>query len=210
MQPTDPTPARPSEPNAASRQREHAGLRFVIDLAPLLVFFGTYMKFGIQAATAALMAATALAVIVSWWLTAHVPKALQITAALVFVFGALTLALDDPRFIMRKPTMVYLLFAAALGVGLASGRNFLATLLGQAFSLDAEGWRKLTWRWMGFFVAMAVVNEILIQVVSLEAWVKFKTFGFLGLTLAFGIAQIGLIKRHGMSTGTGTGAGTGA
>jgi intracellular septation protein len=95
-----------------------------------------------------------------------------------------------------KPTVVNLLFAGVLGVGLATGRNFLAVVLGQAFKLDAEGWRILTWRWIGFFLAMAVLNEVVWRTMSETAWVNFKVFAILPLTILFFMSQLGLIQRH--------------
>ncbi len=188
------SPDEPSRPDPATP--EPSGVKFLIEFTPLLVFFLVYLKFGMKPATGALMVATVLSALASWRLLGHVPKMLQITTALVCGFGALTFLFDDPRFIMRKPTVVYLLFAAGLAYGLSSGRNFLGQMLGQAFKLTAPGWHKLTIRWICFFIGMAVLNELLIQAVSEDAWVKFKTFGFLTLTAVFGIAQIGLIKRY--------------
>jgi hypothetical protein len=47
-----------------------------------------------------------------------------------------------------------------------------------------------------FFLALATLNEIVWRTQSTDVWVKFKTFGFLPLTLAFALAQAPLIMRH--------------
>ena len=94
--------------------------------------------------------------------------------------------------------MVNLLFAIALGGGLLTGRNFLKLLLGQAFQLTEEGWRKLTYRWIGFFLAMAVLNEIVWRNFSEATWASFKVFGILPLTIVFAMLQVGLMQRHGL------------
>ena len=80
--------------------------------------------------------------------------------------------------------------------GLLTGRPLLKLLFGEAFNLTEEGWRKLTLRWMVFFVVMAVLNEIVWRNFSEAAWVNFKVFGILPLTLIFAMSQIGLIKRY--------------
>jgi intracellular septation protein len=119
-----------------------------------------------------------------------------ITAVLVVVLGGLTLWLQDPTFVMLKPTLVNLLFAGVLGVGLLTGRNLLKLLMGEMLALTEEGWLKLTIRWIGFFLAMALLNEIVWRNFSQPTWVTFKVFGILPLTFLFAVAQVGLIKRY--------------
>ena len=156
------------------------------------------MASNIYIATGVLMAATVVAMIVSRVWLGHISPTLVLTTVLVVGFGALTLWLNDARFIKMKPTMVNVLFAVALGGGLLTGRNFLQLLLGQAFRLTEEGWRKLTYRWIGFFLAMAVLNEIVWRNFSEGTWASFKVFGILPLTIIFAMLQVGLIQRYGL------------
>ncbi len=118
------------------------------------------------------------------------------TAVLVVVFGGLTFWLNDPRFIKIKPTIINLLFAGVLFFGLLTGRPLLKLLLGEAFNLTEEGWRRLSFRWALFFLGLAALNELVWRSFSETVWVNFKVFGILGLSLVFAMAQIGLIKRH--------------
>lgn len=173
-------------------------VKLILDLAPLLLFFAAYMASNIYIATGVLMAATVVAMIVSRVWLGHISPTLVLTTVLVVGFGALTLWLNDARFIKMKPTMVNVLFAVALGGGLLTGRNFLQLLLGQAFRLTEEGWRKLTYRWIGFFLAMAVLNEIVWRNFSEGTWASFKVFGILPLTIIFAMLQVGLIQRYGL------------
>ena len=115
---------------------------------------------------------------------------------LVVIFGGLTFLFDDPRFIKMKPTMINLLFAGALFVGVALGKSPLKVMLGEAFSLTEEGWRKLSYRWGFFFIALAVANEYVWRNYSETAWVNFKVFGILPLTFLFAISQIGLMRSY--------------
>ena len=172
--------------------------KLILDLAPLLVFFVAYMASGIYVATGVLMAATVISMIVSRIWLRHISATLVLTTVLVVGFGALTLWLNDARFIKMKPTMVNFLFAVALGGGLLTGRNFLQLLLGQAFKLTEEGWRKLTYRWISFFLAMAVLNEIVWRNFSEGTWASFKVFGILPITVVFAMLQVGLIQRYGL------------
>jgi intracellular septation protein len=182
---------------AASPDSKQMG-KLILDLAPLLVFFVVYMASDIYVATGALMAATVISMIVSRLWLRHISATLVMTTVLVVGFGALTLWLNDARFIKMKPTIVNLLFAVVLGGGLPAGRNFLQLLLGQAFQLTREGWRKLTYRWIGFFLAMAVLNEIVWRNFSEGAWASFKVFGILPITILFAMLQVGLIQRYGL------------
>lgn len=183
-----------TQPVAESKQVA----KMILDLAPLLIFFAAYMATDIYVATAVLMTATVVSMIVSRLWLGHISVTLILTTVLVVGFGALTLWLNDPSFIKMKPTMVNLLFAGALGAGLFTGRNFLQLLLGQAFRLTEEGWRKLTYRWIGFFLAMAVLNEIVWRNFSEATWASFKVFGILPITIIFAMLQVGLIQRHGI------------
>ena len=170
--------------------------KMLVDLAPLLIFFLVYLVAGIYWGTAALMAASVISMIVSKVWLGHISATLILTTVLVVGFGGLTLWLNDPSFIKMKPTMVNLLFAFVLSVGLLFGRHLLQLLLGEAFRLTELGWRLLTYRWIGFFIALAVLNEIVWRNFSETTWASFKVFGILPITVVFAMLQIGLIQRH--------------
>lgn len=171
-------------------------IKLLIELGPLLAFFIAYARAGIFWATGILMAATVISLVASWRVFGRLLPMPVVTAVLVVIFGGLTFWLDDPHFIQMKPTIINLLFAGALFVGLATGRSLLKLLLGEAFNLTDEGWRKLSIRWAIFFLALAALNEIVWRNFSEGAWVNFKVFGILPLTLIFAVSQMGLIKRH--------------
>ena len=76
------------------------------------------------------------------------------------VFGGATLFFQNETFIKLKPTIIYLLFAGTLFGGLIFRKPLLAMVFDQMFHLTEEGWRKLTIRWALFFLALAVLNEI--------------------------------------------------
>lgn len=184
-----------------ARQAGHQGepnplIKLLIDLGPLLAFFLAYAKSNIYWATGVLMVATVAALAASRILHGRFAIAPLATAVLVVVFGGLTFLLDDPSFIKMKPTIINLLFAGILTFGIITGRPLLKMFMGDALRLTDEGWHKMTVRWALFFLAMAGLNEIVWRNLSEAAWVNFKVFGILPLTLLFAMAQIGLIKRH--------------
>ncbi len=119
-----------------------------------------------------------------------------ITAIIVIVFGGLTLFLQNETFIKLKPTIIYVLFGAALLIGLAFGKSLLGLVFDSVFHLTDEGWRKLTLRWALFFLALAVLNEIVWRTQSTDTWVTFKVFGVLPLTFVFAALQYPLLQKY--------------
>lgn len=176
--------------------RLHPGLKVALDIGPLVLFFAANAKFGIFSATAAFMVAVVAALVVSWVLTRHLPVMPMVSAAIVLVFGGLTLVLHDETFIKLKPTLIYLLFATVLAVGLWRDRPLLALVFDTVLDLTDEGWRRLTLRWAVFFAVMAVVNELVWRTQSTDFWVNFKLFGFVPLTFAFALLQVRLLSHH--------------
>lgn len=148
-----------------------------LDLGPLVIFFAVNALYGIFAATGAFMAAVVISLGASRLLLGKISPMPVVTAVLVMVFGGLTLFLQDETFIKVKPTVLYILFAAVLLAGLATGRMFLQMLMGEAISLTQEGWRVLTLRWAWFFLFLAILNEIIWRSMSTDFWVSFKVFG---------------------------------
>jgi intracellular septation protein len=153
-------------------------------------------KAGMLTATAVLIPATFVALIISFALTRRLAAMPMVTAGMVLVFGALTLWLQDKTFIEIKLTLIYCLFGIALLGSMAFGKMLLPIAFDTAIHLDAAGWRQLTVRWGVFFFMLAGVNEVLRHLLTWDQWVVFKTFGVLPITIAFALAQAPLIIRH--------------
>ena len=167
-----------------------------MEYGPLGIFFAVYLSFGLIPATGALMAASVVAIAASYILERRIPVILVVTAAVVLVFGGLTILLDDERFIKMKPTIVQGLFAVVLLGGLAIGKPLLKPLMSAAWQLTDQGWRMLTFRFGVFFAVMAVINEYVWRTQSTDFWVNYKIFGALILTIAFTASQAPLIMRY--------------
>ena len=182
----DPHPTRTAPP----------WLKPAVDYGPLLVFLAFYFATDLLVATAALIAVTLLALVLALWIERRVPWMPVVTAAVVGVFGGLTLWSGDETFIKIKPTVAQLLFAAVLFGSLALGRPVLKPLLGAAWPMDDLGWRRLSLRFAVFFLVMAVLNEAVWRTQSTDVWVLFKVFGLFGLTMLFSLAQVPLMARH--------------
>lgn len=186
-------------------------LKLAIEMGPLMVFFfanarGQWLieRFPVLAniggpifiATALFMAATVLALLVSWILIRSLPIMPLISGIVVLVFGSLTLWLHDENFIKMKPTIINALFGVILLGGLYFGKSLLGYVFDSAFKLNAEGWRKLTMRWGIFFLFLAVLNEAVWRSFSTDFWVAFKVWGTMPITLLFTFAQMPLVMKY--------------
>ena len=178
-------------------------LKFVLEFGPLALFFLCYGRFGIFVATGVMMAAVVVTLAVSYARLRRLPIMPVVTAVIVVVFGSFTLIFHDETLIKLKPTVLYLLFSGALFFGLIFNKPMLQIMFDGALNVTPRGWRLLTWRWAIFFLALALLNEIIWRNVTTEHWVAFKTFGFLPITLIFAIAQTPLILKHAADAGEG-------
>ena len=174
-------------------------LKLALELGPLVIFFVTNSSAGIFTATKAFMVATLIALVASRIVFGRIAIMPLVTAVFVIVFGGLTIWLEDDHFIKLKPTIVNGLFAVILLGGVAFGQSMLRYVFGEVFHLTDEGWRHLTIRWGGFFIVLAVLNEVVWRNFSTDTWVAFKTFGIMPLTMIFAISQLGIIKKHDLS-----------
>ncbi|WP_428334861.1 inner membrane-spanning protein YciB [Novosphingobium sp.] len=192
-------------------------VNLAVDYGPLLVFFLAYRHFnpkggdpGVAAvvavtkSTIAFMVATVVALIVSKWRLGKISPMLWLSSSLIIGFGALTVFLGDPTWIQIKPTVVYVLFAAILFIGLRFKRAMLRDLLQSAFDgLDDRGWLKLSRNWAWFFTFLAIFNEVLRHMYNkdnggFETWLTIKVWGVTALSFLFTFAQVPMLMRHGL------------
>jgi len=187
----------PEDETTPARAHLNPLLKIAIEVGPLVLFFIANTRWGIFAATGVFMAAAVGSLALSYGLTRKIAMMPLVTCVFVIVFGGATLWFNDETFIKIKPTVIYGLFAVILLGGLAAGKALLEPVFSETIKMTAAGWRKLTLRWGLFFVAIAILNEAVWRTFSTDAWVNFKVFGVLPLTLIFALAQTRLMLRHG-------------
>ncbi len=169
--------------------------KFLVDIGPLAVFFIFYTRSDLQSAILPFMIATIIAVLFSYITEKKIPIMPTVGAFIILVFGGLTLYFNNDTFFKMKPTIINLLFAGILLVGNFLNKPLLKFLFSGALKLQDEGWNILSKRWVGFFISLAILNEIIWRTQSTDFWVTFKVFGILPLTFIFTIAQISIIKK---------------
>lgn len=186
------------------------GLKLGLELGPVLLFFLAYGRLkehsftilgaeysGFVVVTALFIPLLLASTAALWALTGKLSKMQIVTAVLVVVFGGLSVWFNDERFFKMKPTIIYLIFAGALGFGLMRGQSYLQSLMGEALPLRPEGWMVLTKRIALFFLALAIANEVVWRGFSTGTWVSFKTFGLTAALFAFFMTQGKLIEKYG-------------
>lgn len=173
----------------------------LLELAALAVFLVAYYLRGIYAATAALMGATAVILLVDLARTRRIPMRHGASAALVFVFGAATLLLHDRRYIEWKPTVLFWLVSAAFLASFWIGERplvarFLHKALDPGIDVPARTWRRLNGLWVLFYALLGALNVAVAYNASERTWVNFKVFGVTLATALFVAGQVIWLSRR--------------
>ncbi|NVK01182.1 MAG: septation protein A [Oceanospirillaceae bacterium] len=173
-------------------------MKILLDFLPVIVFFAVYKYTNdILIATAVLIPATVLQMLYSWKVQRKIETMQLVTLGLVVLLGGATLLFQDKAFIQWKPTVVNWLFALGfLGTQFIGNKTVVERLMGSSIEMEQRIWRKLNLVWVIFFVVLGIINIYVAYSFSEEAWVNFKLFGMLGLTLVFILAQGIYISRH--------------
>ena len=181
-------------------------MKFLFDLFPLLLFFGTFKLYGIYPATAAAIVGSFLQVGLYWLKTRSFEKMHLITLAIIVVMGGLTLTLRDDSFIKWKPTILYWIFSMIiLGSQFIGKSTVMEKLMGKQIELPKSVWSKVNISWGLFFLITGVLNlyvafyyggSEMTEQARTDLWVNFKVFGLMILTLVFAIAQAIMIAKY--------------
>ncbi|WP_042859792.1 septation protein A [Dickeya sp. NCPPB 3274] len=172
-------------------------MKQLIDFIPLIVFFVCYKLYDIYVASGALIAATAAALLLSWFIYRKIEKMMLLTFLMVAVFGTLTLVFHNDQFIKWKVTIIYTLFAIALLFSqFVMKKTLIQRMLGKELSLPEMVWAKLNISWAIFFLLCGLANIYIAFWLPQSVWVDFKVFGLTGLTLVFTLLCGVYIYRH--------------
>ena len=174
-------------------------IKFATDFGPLLIFFIIYFnnENDLKVAIPPFIIATLIALIAIYFLEKRIPMVPLVSGILITFFGGLTLYFDNKVFFYMKPTIINLLFAAVLFFGkYFTEKPLLKMFFQNALNLKDEGWKKLNQRWIGFFIFVAVLNEIVWRTQSEAFWVNFKVWGLLPISFIFAASQFPLINKY--------------
>ena len=174
-------------------------IKFLADFGPLLIFFIIYFnnENDLKVAIPPFIIATLIALITVYFLEKKIPMVPLVSRVLITLFGGLTLYFDNKIFFYMKPTIINVLFAAVLFFAKYFTKKPLLKIFFQnALNLEDEGWKKLNYRWIVFFIFVAILNEIVWRTQSEVFWVNFKVWGLLPISFLFAASQVPLINKY--------------
>ena len=174
-------------------------LKFITDFGPLMVFFFYYYNNDkdLKIAIPPFIIATIVALVVVWFFEKKIPLVPLISGILISLFGGLTIYFDNRIFFYMKPTIINILFAAVLFFGKYFTKKPLLKIFFQnSMSLEDDGWKYLTQRWIYFFIFLALLNEVVWRTQTEVFWVNFKVWGLLIISFAFAISQVPIINKY--------------
>ena len=172
-------------------------MKLLLDFFPVVAFFVAYQIADIYVATATIMAAMVVQIIILWLWKRSIGRMVLLSTLLVLIFGSITLWLRDGIFIQWKPTVIYILLALGFsGAQLLTKSTPMERLMGETITINSAIWKKINVMWIGVFLFLAIVNLLVVYNFSESTWVNFKLFGVLGVTLVATIIQVIWITRH--------------
>ena len=174
----------------------HSILKAVLEIAPLFIFFGSYMLYDMMIATKFLIASSLISVGITYCYTKTITKVSLYSTIAIVLLGSITLLTNDASFIKMKPTIIYLLFAVVIFAGLLKKKILLKKLFGKALEMSDKAWIIFSKRFGYFFIFIALLNEFIWRNYSEVFWVKFKVFGITTLLIVFIFSQISFISKN--------------
>jgi len=201
-------------------------MKFLFDMFPVILFFGVFKwgeshsdaaqsmvgqylsglvsGGSVGAEQAPILLATAVAIIATVAQIGYllvrgkkVDAMLWVSLAIIVVFGGATIYFHNEAFIKWKPTVLYWVFAIVLiGAQLLMNKNLIRLMMKAQIDLPDPVWTRLNMAWAAFFAAMGVINLYIAFNFPTSTWVNFKLFGFMGLMIAFVVAQTMFLSKY--------------
>ena len=174
-------------------------IKFITDFGPLLIFFIIYLRNdnNLMMAIPPFIIATLIALAIIYFGEERIPMVPLTGGILIALFGGLTLYFNNKIFFYMKPTIINLIFAGVIFFGkYITKKPLLKIFFQNALKLKYEGWNKLSYLWVCYFIFVAILNEIVWRTQSEVFWVNFKVWGLLIITILFTASQLPLINKY--------------
>ena len=173
-------------------------MKQLFEFFPLIVFFVVYYKSDkdLYLSITAVIIATLISLVALYIKERKISTMMLLSTVILVVFGGLSIFLKNDIFFKMKPTIINALFAIILIGSTFFNKPVLKMLLNSSMKLTDEGWSLMNKLWSGFFIFLALLNEIVWRTQTTDVWVNFKVFGIMGITIVFTIIQIPLLKKH--------------
>lgn len=186
-------------------------MKQIAEFIPIALFFivyqlngqsvslaGWHYQFdGIYTATAVLMVATVLQVLITVLVTRTLEKRLLWLLLAVLVFGGATLLFHNQLFIQWKPTIFNWVLALVFGASQFVGdKNLMERTLGSQIRLPKPLWTRLNILWVANFLIVGGLNLVVAYAFSEQTWVSYKLYSSIGFTLLLTIITAVMIGPH--------------
>lgn len=199
--------------------RTDSRLRQVVDFGGLLAFGLAFLVMRLRGlsgdealvqATWFLVGGSAVGVAVGLIVEKRLALMPLLVGGFALVFGLLTVLTGDGLWVKVKVTALNLSLAVALIGGVLLNKQPLKALLGTVIPINDRAWRTLTLRYGVYFLAVAIVNELVRSealvgwaaaqmgrndIDPADVWVSFRGVLWIASS-AFGLSQIPLIMRN--------------
>lgn len=177
-------------------------MKQILEFFPLLVFFTVYYKSDkdLYLSITAVIVATLISLIALYIKEKKISTMMLVSAFILIVFGGLSLFFKNEIFFKMKPTIINSLFSLILIISTYFRKPVLKMMLNSSIKLTDQGWSTLNKMWTLYFIFLAILNEIVWRNYPTETWVNFKVFGIMGVTIAFTIIQIPILKKYLLSS----------
>nr|WP_313518855.1 septation protein IspZ [Brevundimonas diminuta] len=195
----------------ATETKRPQWIRQAVDFGALVAFMAAYfITRDMIKATWVLVIASIIALAVGFVLERRLAPMPLITGGFALVFGILTIVTDDDLFVKLKLTVQNGLLAAVLLGSLPLKKYPFKALLGSAIKVTDEAWRKLTFRYGLYFLAVAIANEVFRSPTAVTAiwstlnlgtpdpngvWTAFRGVLWIAASI-FGLSQVPLILKN--------------
>ncbi len=173
-------------------------MKQLFEFFPLIVFFVVYYKSDkdLYLSITAVIIATLISLVALYIKERKISTMMLVSTVILIVFGGLSIFLKNDIFFKMKPTIINALFAIILIGSTYFNKPVLKLLLNSSMKLTDQGWSLMNKLWSGFFIFLALLNEIVWRTQTTDVWVNFKVFGIMGITIVFTIIQIPLLKKY--------------
>ena len=173
-------------------------MKQLFEFFPLIVFFVVYYKSDkhLYLSITTVIIATLISLVALYIKERKISTMMLVSTVILIVFGGLSIFLKNDIFFKMKPTIINALFAIILIGSTFFNKPVLKLLLNSSMKLTDQGWSLMNKLWSGFFIFLALLNEIVWRTQTTDVWVNFKVFGIMGITIVFTIVQIPILKRH--------------
>ncbi len=172
-----------------------AYIQLFSEFFPVVAFFIAGQLFSFYVAAAVLVTTTLLSLVISLVQFRHLPVMPLFSGAITFIFGGLTLWLEQPDFIIFADTFYFISLALLIGVFFYRQKQLLEHMFDKTFAMTATGWRVLSIRWFTILLLAGAANECARYILEPEVWIDYR-FAKIVLLIIFSFYQFTVSRKY--------------